>query len=70
MLIFATMSRSLYPLLDRLAGGTLAQRLTEWRSEGLSYDEIARRVADLTGEVVNGDSIRRWCIEQGIGSAA
>lgn len=57
------MSRSLYPLLDRLAGGTLLQRLTEWRAEGLSYDEIARRVADLTGETVNGESVRRYCAD-------
>lgn len=60
------MSRSLYPLLDQMAGGNLTQRLTDWRADGLSYDEIARRIEDLTQVATNGESIRRWCIEHGV----
>lgn len=56
------MSRSQYPLADRLVGGNLDQRLACWRAEGLSFHEIAFRLREH-GVTVTGETVRRWSNE-------
>lgn len=50
----------IYRLSDRTLGGTLERRLRRWRKDGLSFDRIARHLAD-EGIDVTGETIRRWC---------
>ncbi len=53
---------STFDLIDRLAGGNLAARITAWRNEAppVSFDEIALRLR-MDGVVVSGETVRRWC---------
>lgn len=61
-------SRSTFALYDRLLDGQLASYIRAWRSVDppMSYDLIASELLGMTGEPVNGETVRRWCIEQGI----
>lgn len=53
-------SQPLYPLADRILGGDLADRLRAFRSEGLSFEAIARELS-LQGIEVSGETVRKWC---------
>lgn len=56
-------SRSgLYLWIDEALDGTLSKRLTDWRAEGLTYDQIAYELRDL-GYVVSRNTINRWCLD-------
>ena len=48
-----------YQLADRIVGG-LADRLTEWRAAGHSYDAIASRLTEQ-GIPASREKVRRWC---------
>lgn len=50
----------IYRLSDRTLGGTLEKRLRRWRKEHVSFDRIARLLAD-EGIEVTGETVRRWC---------
>ena len=64
------MEGTIYPLLDRLLDGTLADRLTEWRSvQGLSYDGISKRLLVDHDVDVSTDTVRRWLDDLGIKKA-
>lgn len=55
------MSRtSTFPLHDR-AIGDLAGKLTAWRSEGLSYVDIARKLDTEHEVTVDPATVGRWC---------
>lgn len=53
---------TIFPLADRIFGGKLAEQLTEWRDQGLSYDSIAREL-HARGVTTTGETVRRWCSE-------
>lgn len=57
-------------LADRVLDGRLAERLTEWRSEGLSFEACARKLSDLLGEYMTAETVRVWCAELGVTSEA
>jgi hypothetical protein len=54
-----------FPLIDRLLGGTLVQRLTDERTAGDSYFTMAARFT-LDGFSVSSETVRQWCMELGI----
>jgi hypothetical protein len=54
------MSRSQFPLVDRLVGGDLEQRITAWRAEGVSFSEIAFRLREQHEINVTAETVRRW----------
>lgn len=49
-------------LADAVMGGRLEETLRDWRDEGLSYDDISRRLGVL-GIDVTREAVRRWCIQ-------
>lgn len=59
-------------LADRVLDGRLAELLTEWRSDGVSYEMCARRLSALLGEdeSLTGQTVRVWCGELGVRSEA
>jgi hypothetical protein len=58
--------QTLFPLIDKALGGTLEDRLRTLRTdEALSYDDIARQLADHD-IIVSGELVRSWCLELGI----
>jgi hypothetical protein len=58
--------RSTFPLVDRAVGGDLAGRLGAWRDEGLTYEQISRKLHAEHGIDVASTTVYRWCIEQGV----
>jgi len=50
---------STYRMADRLLGGQLGARLTELRAEGLSWEDIAKRL-HVDGVEVSGETLRAW----------
>lgn len=59
---------TIYPLADLVLGGKLQQRLSDARSNGDSYDDIAREL-HAEGISVSGETVRKWCRELGIEAA-
>lgn len=55
-----------FPLVDKIMEGRLDEQLRRWRSESLSYEQIARRLLTDFEVDINSTTVRRWCIEQGI----
>lgn len=53
-------SQPIKPLVDRILGGKLDQTLAAWRTEGLSYEAIARRLASEHDISVTAETIRAW----------
>lgn len=60
------MRTSTLPLTDRLMGGTLAQKLTEWRTAGDSMETIARRLENEHAIQVSSSTVGRWCDQLGV----
>ena len=61
------MEGTIYPLLDRVLDGKLADLLREWRSgERMSYAAISRRLLLEHEVTVSTDTVRRWLDELGI----
>ena len=54
-----------YEHVDAALMGNLPARLTEWRAQGLSHEEIADRLA-ADGFRVSGETARRWCKRAGL----
>jgi hypothetical protein len=54
------MSRSQFPLVDRLVGGDLEQRIAAWRAEGLSFNDIAIHLREQYAIAVTAETVRRW----------
>ncbi len=50
-------------MADRLTGGTLADTIRGYRSQGLSPDQIASRLYAEHGVEVTGRTLRRWLPE-------
>jgi len=59
------MRSPVFEIADKALDGQLAARLRAWRSDGLTFDAIARELLaeDLT---VTAESVRNWCIRLGI----
>lgn len=57
-------------MADRLTGGRLASLIAAYRAEGLSWDDVARKLYDDGGVEANGETIRKWATALGIGAAA
>lgn len=58
--------RTIFPIVDLALGGQLEARLRAWREEPkTSYDEIANTIR-AEGVDLNGETVRRWCIDLGI----
>lgn len=55
-----------FPLVDRIMEGRLDEQLRQWRSENLSYEQIARRLLTDHEVDINSTTVRRWCIDLGI----
>lgn len=53
-------------MADRMADGTLAARLTALRSNGDSWETIARILYDEFGIEVAGQTLRTWGAELGL----
>lgn len=49
-----------FPIYDRMLNGRLAVLLRRYRTEGLSYEMVARRLADDHDVHVTGQTVRRW----------
>ena len=56
-------TKGLFPLIDRVVGGDLAERLGDWRRSGLSFSAIALRLHDDFQVDVNDETVRRWIRE-------
>lgn len=53
-------------MADRLAGGNLADRLTELRGEDRSFEQIARDLHNEFGVEVTAETVRKWSRQLGI----
>lgn len=51
---------TIFPVLDRLYDGRLAQLLAEWDAEGLSQPQVSLRIRDEHGIYVSQATIGRW----------
>jgi len=51
---------SKYDLVDRIVGGTLTADLHRWRTEGLTYESISRKLAADNKVDVSAATIHRW----------
>lgn len=51
---------SVYRMADRLLQGRLADRLITLRGEGLSFEDISRRLYADAGIEVTGGTLRIW----------
>lgn len=58
------MSR-MYPLIDRLTDGHLAERLAVWRADGWSFQQIADHLRDNYGVSVSDETVRNWFDDDG-----
>lgn len=61
---------SMYPLVDRLLGGTLADWLSERREAGDSFATITRALEAEHDVVVTTETVRQWCYRSDTGDAA
>lgn len=52
-------------MADRLAGGQLADLMASYRTDGMSWDDIARKLYGL-GVEANGETLRLWAKTLGI----
>lgn len=57
------MATPIFPLVDRILEGRLAETLRVYRAEGLSYEQISRRLADEHQIEIVTETVRKWCIE-------
>lgn len=57
---------SRFRMADRLVDGRLADLLGTYRSEGLSWDEISRRLYAESGVEVSAGTLSLWAIELGV----
>lgn len=57
---------STFPLIDRAIGGGLRDFIADRRAAGTSLEQIARQLDAEHDVSVATETIRRWCIEQGI----
>lgn len=55
------MAPSIYPLVDRIMGGTLTDYLRTERDKGNSFESIARSLSADHAVIVSGETIRQWC---------
>lgn len=53
-------------MANRLAGGDLPGLLAQLRGEGLSWDDIGRRLHVDHGVEVSAETLRRWAADLGI----
>lgn len=51
---------SKYDLVDRIVGGTLTADLHRWRTEGLTYETISRKLSSENKVDVSAATIHRW----------
>jgi intein-encoded DNA endonuclease-like protein len=56
--------------VDAALGGKLDELLAGWRSEGQSYEAIARRLETEHGVVLSMWTVKRWCDETASDEAA
>lgn len=54
------MATKVFDLSDRATGGRLALLLRKWRSEGLSHEQIARKLDLEHGITVSGRTVANW----------
>lgn len=57
------MSTPIYPLVDRLLDGKLADELAARRTSGDSYDTIARWLHSDHDITVTAETVRKWCLD-------
>lgn len=55
------MSTPIFPLVDRILGGELEQVLRAYRSDGLSYEQISKRIDTDHAIDVTAETVRNWC---------
>lgn len=53
-------------MADRMADGTLAERLKGLRAAGESWEAIARQLYDECGIEVSGQTLRTWGLALGL----
>lgn len=58
--MLAMIETATFRMADRLAGGNLAETIRTYRDEGLSSDDISRRLFAELGVEVTGRTIGRW----------
>lgn len=63
VIVPAVANQSTFPLVDLLFDGHLANRLTDWRAQGLSYEAIADCIREEKGHTISASTVRRWCDE-------
>lgn len=51
----------LFRMADKMAGGRLAEIIANGRAEGLSFDDIARRLYADFGIEVTRQTVANWC---------
>lgn len=56
--------RSTFPIYDRVLDGRLEGLLRAWRTDGLSYVEIAWKLRSEHGIEVAPETVRRWITTQ------
>ena len=64
------MEGRIYPLVDRILDGGLAEQLSQWHAvEGLSIQRICHRLLTEHAVEVSTDTVHRWIKSLGIEKA-
>jgi hypothetical protein len=64
----APRANTTFELVDKLLKGTLANRLAEWRGDGLSLTACAEEIEKLCGVQTSRETVRRWLLREDVGS--
>lgn len=54
------MATNTYALINRVLGGHLQDLLSGWRTEGISYPEMAYKLRSEHDIAVSDETLRRW----------
>jgi hypothetical protein len=60
---------SLFDLADQNLSGELESLLREWRTDGLTFADIAHQLRTEHEITVTHETVRAWCVKLGIHTA-
>lgn len=52
--------QTIFPLIDRILDGHLADLLRQWKAEDMTHEQIARKLYIEHGIDVTGETVRKW----------
>lgn len=62
-IVWPTMATPIWPLVDRILDGHLAEVIQAYRDEGLTFEQMSRRFKDDHGIDVVSETVRKWWLQ-------